>query len=244
MTGKGWKKFWLGSALLAGLVLPWAGPAALPADAPVQMEQMEEPCPKLAAITFDDGPRRTTTTKLLDGLARRGVKCTFFIIGEQVEGNEDILRRMDAEGHQLGLHTFDHVSLVGLNAADFSCQVDRSREAIKRVVGHNDFVLRPPYGQTDPGVEKRAGCPIILWSVDPTDWDDRNTARIVKHVVEKAGDGDIILLHDIYDTSVEAALQIVDALHEKGFLLVTVDELASQRQVELEPGKIYRGFWP
>lgn len=236
-----WKKFWLCCALFAALFLPLDRPAALLADAPAQMEAGGV---KLAALTFDDGPRRSTTTKLLDGLAQRGVRCTFFVIGAQIEGSEDILKRMDAEGHQLGLHTFDHVSLIGLGQADFARQVDRGRQALKCVVGHNDFVLRPPYGTTDGGVEKWAGCPIILWSVDPTDWDDRNTQRIVKHVVENTQDGDIILLHDIYDTSVEAALQIVDELHQKGFLLVTVDELAHQRGAALEPGKIYRHFRP
>ena len=200
--------------------------------------------PKLIALTFDDGPRRSTTTELLDGLAQRGVRATFFLIGEQVPGNEDLLRRMDEEGHQIGIHTYDHVMLTGLNAADFSAQVDRTRTVLKNALGHNDFLLRPPYGMVDDGVKRRAGCPIILWSVDPEDWDDKNTDRIVEHVVSRAKDGDIILLHDIYPTSVEAALRIVDALHQKGFYFLTVDELAAQRRLSLKAGTTYLNFYP
>ena len=105
-------------------------------------------------------------------------------------------------------------------------------------------MLRPPYGGVDRGVEKRAGSPIILWSIDPEDWDDKNVDRIVKHIVECARDGDIILLHDIYQTSVEAALRVVDELHGKGFLFVTVEELAQHCHVELEDGQVYRCFYP
>ena len=96
----------------------------------------------------------------------------------------------------------------------------------------------------DNGVAKRAHSAIILWSIDPEDWDDKNTDRIVDHIVSCARDGDIILLHDIYPTSVEAALRVVDQLHRRGFLFVTVEELASQRHVELRPGESYRSFYP
>jgi len=212
-----WRKLWLFCALLASLALLFPDPEAIPADSPVQAQS------PLVALTFDDGPRRSTTTALLDGLAQRGVQATFFLIGEQVPGCEDLLQRMDIEGHQLGIHTYTHVPLAALSDEDFAEQVDKSRELLKAVVGHNDFLLRPPYGMVDEGVECRAGCPIILWSVDPTDWDDKNTERIVNEVVSTVQDGDIILLHDIYQTSVDAALQIVDRLHERGFLFVTVD---------------------
>lgn len=251
-----WRGVVLCWALLAVILLPleeWEVPA-LPADAPVPLEEPAPSAPEQAlpaepdhsgqrptvALTFDDGPRRSTTTALLDGLEERGVKATFFVIGEQLPGCEDILRRMDEAGHQIGIHTYDHVALTGLNAADFADQVDRTRAVLKEALGHNDFLLRPPYGMVDAGVKKRAGCPIILWSVDPTDWDDKDAERIVDHVTGKARDGDIILLHDIYPTSVEAALRIVDALHQKGFLFVTVDELAAQHGLTLEAGEVYR----
>jgi len=243
LRGNGQKKLWFFCALLAALALcvpkpETSEPEILSVSAPLQTGA------PLVALTFDDGPRRSTTTALLDGLAQRGVQATFFVIGAQIPGCEDLLRRMDEEGHQLGIHTYDHVSLTELSDEDFAAQVERTREALKQTLGHNDFLLRPPYGLVDEAVERRAGCPIILWSVDPTDWDDKNTARIVDQVVNSAQDGDIILLHDIYPTSVEAALQIVDRLHERGFLFVTVDEMARQRQVSLQDGQSYRNFYP
>lgn len=234
-------------ALALALALPWAGlaaqnawgGAALPADAPAAVEGGG-----YIALTFDDGPRRSTTTKLLDGLAERGVHATFFLVGEQVAGSEDIVKRMEAEGHQIGVHTYDHVRLTGLSAADFSAQVDRTRDQLREILGHDDFWLRPPYGMTDKGVVKRAGSPIILWSIDPEDWNDKNVDRIVDHVVSRAAGGDIILLHDIYPTSVDAALRIVDALHKKGFLFLTVEELCQAGRQAPKPGEICRQARP
>lgn len=227
-------------ALLLALPLPWllcyrSRPEAFPADSYVQAEEGR----KLIALTFDDGPRRSTTTTLLDGLAQRGVPATFFLIGEQIPGNEDLLRRMDAEGHQVGIHSYSHVRLTALNNADFAAEVDRTRTVLKNALGHNDFLLRPPYGMTDAGVKRRAGAPIILWSVDPEDWRDRNAEREVSCILSQVRDGDIILLHDIYPESVEAALRVVDALHEQGFYFLTVSELFAAKGIPLEQGTVY-----
>ncbi len=214
----------------------------LPADAPAEIEEPQRP---LVALTFDDGPRRATTEQLLDGLAQRGVPATFFLVGEMIPGNEDLVERMDAEGHQIGVHTYDHVRLTALNAADFYAQVDRTRSMIGDILGRQEtFILRPPYGDVDAAVEKRSGSAVILWSVDPEDWKYKDAAKVTQHVVSQARDGDVILLHDIYPTSVQAALDIVDGLHRKGFLFVTVDEMARQRHVELTPGLVCREFYP
>jgi len=227
----------LAAALLLRL-FPAPAPA-VEADAAVSGE-----APKLIALTFDDGPRRSTTTALLDGLAQRGVHATFFLIGAQVEDNRDLVRRMEDEGHQVGVHTYDHVQLTGLNQADFSAQVDRSRDLLSSILGHGGFLLRPPYGLTDAGVRAMAGSPIILWSIDPEDWKDRNTAQEVELIVSQARDGSIVLLHDIFPESVETALQVVDRLHAQGYLFCTIDELFAQRRIELEAGQSYWNAYP
>ena len=229
--------FLLGCGLLAAV---GGGERAVSADATADVEQSA----KLIALTFDDGPRRDTTTKLLDGLAQRGVPATFFLIGEQIVGQEDLVLRMDAEGHQIGIHTYDHVTLTGLNPADFDAQVDKTRQMLKKILGHNDFLLRPPYGLYDQGVQNKAEAPIILWSIDPKDWGDKNADREVAHILAHASDGDIILMHDIYPTSVEAALRVVDRLHEQGYLFVTVDQLFAARGIELKPGEVYNDAYP
>lgn len=211
------------------------------ADVPVEVTVPDAP---LIALTFDDGPDRATTTQLLDGLAQRGVKATFFVVGEMIPGKEDIIERMAAEGHQLGVHTYDHIRLTGLNTADFQAQVGRTGALLEELTGREGFCIRPPYGMVDAGVERKAPSALILWSVDPEDWKYKDAAQVASHVVSHAADGDIILLHDIYPTSVEAALDIVDVLHQRGFLFVTVEELAQARHVALEPGRVYREFHP
>ena len=189
-------------------------------------------------------PLSQITTELLDGLAQRGVPATFFLIGEQIVGQEDLVRRMEAEGHQIGIHTYDHVTLTGLNWADFDAQVDKTRQMLKNILGHNDFLLRPPYGLYDEGVQRKAGAPIILWSIDPEDWGDKNADREVAHIVSEAKDGAIVLMHDIYPDSVEAALRVVDALHEQGYLFVTIDQLFDARGIELQNGEVYNNAFP
>lgn len=229
------------TALGLGASALYAGAhCAVRADAQAVVEK----APPLIALTFDDGPRRSTTTELLDGLSQRGVHATFFLIGEQLVGNENLVRRMDEEGHQIGIHTYDHVKLTGLNRADFDAQVDKTRQMLNNILGRSDFLLRPPYGMHDAGVQAMAGCPIILWSIDPEDWGDKNTAREVEQIVREAQDGSIILLHDIYPESVQAALQVVDKLHEQGYLFVTIDELFAERGVELRAGEIYWNGYP
>lgn len=200
---------------------------------------LELPEEKLIALTFDDGPRRSTTTALLDGLSQRGVHATFFLIGCNVDGNEDLILRMDQEGHQIGIHSYNHKMLTGLNAADFYSEVDALRSRLETLIGHDSLVLRPPYGKVDNGVKRMAGAPIILWSIDPEDWSDDNTARQVDLIVSQARDGDIILLHDIYPSSVETALQVVDALLQKGFYFVTIDQLFAAKGIELKNGTSY-----
>jgi len=205
------------------------GPAEVPAEGPGYV-----------ALTFDDGPKGAITESLLDGLAERGVKASFFLIGTLAEEYPGLVGRMAAEGHQVGVHSYDHLGpLTGLNRADFDAQVGRSRGILQNILGWEEYMLRPPYGSVDDGVRAWADSPLILWSIDPEDWGDRNVSREVEEVVSQARDGDIILMHDIFPESVEAALQIVDRLHEKGFYFVTVQRLFEQKGIALEDGKCY-----
>ncbi len=214
--------------------------ATEPGEPPAPSDVGEGSGRKLIALTFDDGPRRSTTPRLLDGLARRGVRATFFLKGKNVEVNRDLVKRMEAEGHQVGIHTYDHQkNLLGLNRADFAAQVGRTRTLLSELLGHDDFVFRPPYGLTDAGVRKWAEAPIILWSIDPEDWGDQNAEREVALITKEAKDGAIILMHDIFDPTVEAALKTVDALHTRGYYFVTIAELFDQKQIPLKEGEIY-----
>ena len=196
--------------------------------------------PPLVALTFDDGPRNKTTGPLLDGLALREVPATFFLVGSRIAGSEALIRRMKAEGHQIGVHTYDHVVVTDLSREDFDLQVGKTRALLTDILGAGDYWLRPPYGIVDESVEQWCDCPLILWSVDPEDWKDEDVDRIVASVLEHVQDGDIILMHDIFPSSVEAALRVVDALLDRGYCFVTVEQLMEQRQVDTQPGMRYR----
>ncbi len=210
---------------------------ASPADAPADVT-LEDEAP-LVALTFDDGPRNSTTGRLLEGLSLREAAATFFLVGERMAGSEDLIREMAAQGHQVGVHTYDHVKVAGLKREEFEDQLRRTRAQLTEILGEGDYWLRPPYGIVDAAVERWADGPLILWSVDPEDWKDRDTDRIVAAVLDKARDGDIILMHDIYDSSVDAALRIVDALQERGFCFVTVRQLMELRGTAPEAGVKY-----
>ena len=198
------------------------------------------PAERRIAITFDDGPRRETTERLLDGLAERGARATFFLIGKQIEGNEDLVERMQAEGHQIGSHTWNHVRLLGVTEETIRQEVGQTEAALESLLGGEDYWLRPPYGIIDDAGLRWAGSPVVLWSVDPEDWKDQDTGRVVGSVLSHVEDGSIILLHDIYDSSVDAALQIADALSGQGYCFVTVEQLLQAKGIQPQDGTVYR----
>ena len=197
------------------------------------------PADKLIAITFDDGPRRNTTERLLDGLQERGASATFFLIGKQIEGNEDLVRRMQAEGHQVGSHTWNHVRLQGVSRETLQREVGRTEETLEALLGGGPYWLRPPYGAVDAADRELLQVPMIKWSIDPRDWEKLNTAQVKAAVLENAAPNQIILLHDIYDTSVDAALEIVDTLQGEGYRFVTVQELLEANGIQPEAGVLY-----
>lgn len=177
------------------------------------------------ALTFDDGPHPVYTPSLLDGLKERGVHATFFVVGENIPGNEEILKRMDAEGHLIGNHTYSHVKLSELDTARACAEVEKTNALICEVTGKEPEFIRPPFGEWKKTMECSLEMIPVLWDVDPLDWTTKNTALVVERVLKDTKPGDIILLHDYYQSSVDAALEIVDALMERGYKFVTVDEL-------------------
>jgi len=180
---------------------------------------------KQIALTFDDGPHAVYTEFLLDGLKERGVHATFFLIGGNLEGKEQIVKRMSEEGHMIGNHTYSHVQLNQLSIDAACVEVWKTNTAIFDIIGKIPVYIRPPYGLWDEESACVAEMQEVLWNIDPEDWKYQNKDRIVASVIKNAKDGGIILLHDIYKTSVEAALEIVDRLKEQGYEFVTVDEL-------------------
>lgn len=177
------------------------------------------------ALTFDDGPNSIYTEKLLDGLLKRGVKASFFLMGKNISGNEELVKRMHEEGHLIGNHTFDHVQLTKVSEAEACSQILKTSNAIYEITGEYTTFVRPPFGSWRENLDCVVTMIPVLWTVDPVDWNTTDVDLIVRRVEKVAEDEDIILLHDNYDSSVEAALRIVDDLTKQGFEFVTVDEL-------------------
>ena len=180
--------------------------------------------PKIA-LTFDDGPSAVWTPALLDGLKERGVKATFFLIGENADKNPEIVKRMAEEGHLIGNHTYHHVELIKVSENEARLELADTSAVIVRITGKEPEYMRPPFGTWQRKLEQDIQMLPVLWTIDPLDWTTENQDEIVNKVVTEAEENDIILLHDCYKSSVEAGLRIVDILQEEGFVFVTVDEL-------------------
>lgn len=184
---------------------------------------------KCVTLTFDDGPDRYSTPALLDILESRGVPANFFVLGSLIEGNEDIILRMQRLGMGVENHTWNHPNLAAMSPAGVTDQLARTNGELSRVLGYMPKYMRPPYGAWTPGYTPTHGMHPVMWEVDPQDWLYRNSATVTQNVVNLVGPGDVILLHDIHQTSVDAVPMIIDALHASGYTFVTLDDLYATR---------------
>lgn len=180
---------------------------------------------KKIALTFDDGPHCNTTPTLLDGLRERGIKATFFIIGEKAAQNPSIVTQMFEDGHLIGNHTNTHCQLTDMSCDNALSDIDMASQVIYDITGSYTDFIRPPFGECGATLNSSLNMFKVLWDIDPRDWSIQNKKSVVDYVVSHVKDGDIILLHDIFNTSVEAALEIIDILSQEGYIFVTVDEL-------------------
>lgn len=204
---------------------------------------------KLVALTFDDGPGKFTA-ELLDYFAAHHVHATFFLVGRNAARYPALIKRMDAEGHAIGNHTQNHARLPRLSAAGVKKEIDDCNAVIRAAVGHDAVMLRAPGGNanaTVKAVAKDMGLPIAYWSVDTKDWQSRNTDKIVSVAFAAKGgikDGSIVLMHDIYRTTVDAAKIIIPRLEAQGYRFVTVPELLALRRGGAVAGDIYGNGYP
>ena len=181
------------------------------------------------ALTFDDGPHGSLTPRLLDVLAKKNVKATFYVIGRNVEAHPEIARRVVAEGHEIANHTWSHPSLSGLSAERVADELSRTHEVVLEATGVRMTNLRPPYGAFNDLVRQVAfeehGYDTIMWSVDPQDWKYRNSARVTRELVSGAAPGAVLLCHDIHKTTITAIPPVLDQLLARDFQFVTVARL-------------------
>lgn len=196
----------------------------------------------LIAVTFDDGPSAHTTIRLLDELQKRNMKVSFFVLGNRVEEYPQIVRREYMEGHTVGSHTYNHLNLINLTDYDVYKEISSTNNAIYNAIGQEVKYIRPPYGNTNDNIKKIGNMTTVMWSVDTEDWKHRDAEYIKNKVKEKAHDGAVILLHDLYDTSIDGVLMAMDELHEQGYEFVSLDEMITLKNIQLDKMKSYYEF--
>ena len=205
-------------------------------DAELYKKVQAEKHKKVVALTFDDGPDGNTTPQTLDILAKYKIKATFFVQGKNIAGNEAILKRMQAEGHEVGNHSWNHPVLTQLSLEDAKKQITDTESAITSVLGKSSKLMRPPYGAISDDIRNSLDLSFIMWDVDSLDWKSKNEAAILTEIQRQTTDGSIILMHDIHQTSVNSLPRVIEYLQGQGYSFVTVSELLN---TGLKPHGIY-----
>lgn len=195
----------------------------------------------MVALTFDDGPSYTYTSRIVNQLKKYDARATFFVLGCKLGdvSTQSLVKTSFQYGNEIASHTYNHKQLSALSAVDVKWESDATKNAIKKITGINPFLTRPPYGAYNDLVKATVDTPLILWSIDTRDWETRNAASTVNTVLNSVKDGDIVLMHDIYDATASAAEQLIPELVNRGYQLVTVSELATYKKVELLQGQGY-----
>lgn len=203
-----------------------------------------DPSRPMIALTFDDGPKTAVTSRILDSLQTNGGRATFFMVGSNVDANGGVIQRMAAQGCEVANHTHDHKYISKLSPEGIASQIVSTNQKIAAQCGISPVIMRPPGGYVDANslaVLQTLGMPAIMWSIDTRDWQHRNAQRTIDTVLSQVKDGDIILMHDIYSTTADAAEVLIPTLTARGYQLVTVSELAASRG-GMAPGHKYSQF--
>lgn len=192
----------------------------------------------MVALTFDDGPYAPVTEKILATLKKYDAKATFFCVGNRVPGYTDVVKKAYSQGCQLASHTYEHKILTSVKKEQIIRQVNKTDSAFEKIIGCHTTALRPPGGAVNDKVKKNVKVPMVCWNVDSEDWKSRNTKKVLQRC-QSIGDGDIVLMHDLYPTTAKAVEKLVPQLKKKGFQLVTVDELFYYKGIKTEGGSVY-----
>ena len=180
---------------------------------------------KRIALTFDDGPHPIYTPQMLELLKEEQVPATFFLLGENVELYGDVVKEIAKEGHLIGNHTYHHVQITSLSLEEACKEIQETSDLIEELTGTGTEYVRPPFGTWNTELEERLNLIPVMWSIDTKDWTTQNVDWIVRETVKHAEDHDIILMHDSYQSTVDAVKRVIEQLEAEGFEFVTVDEI-------------------
>lgn len=221
-----------------------AEPEAVPAEASVSTPTNlnVDPDKPMVALTFDDGPKAGSTNQILDLLEANGVRATFFIQGKQAAQYPGLVQRAYSLGCEIGNHTYNHKDLTALDDQEAMDQIESVNSLVKELTGAGCALVRPPHGRgwRDSRVLALVPYPLIMWSIDTKDWSTHDAVKTIAAVLDNVKDGDIILMHDVYTETAEAAASVIPELVARGYQLVTVSEMFAYKGLDLSAGHAYR----
>lgn len=228
------------------------GPEALPElpEVTVLPPEREEPAfdfpfdpekPTLV-LTFDDGPNATLSPLLVEELNARGVKASFFVLGKNAELNREVIDLQYASGHDVCSHGYDHQNkLTLLSPEELAYQLDETARILREITGHDPLYVRPPYGDIDKETAEKIKAPLMLWTIDPRDWESRDAEQVRDSILQEAFDGGVVICHDQYESTVLGVLEAVDILLEQGWQFLSLSQYYQTIGMEPQPGQVYRG---
>lgn len=194
---------------------------------------------KLVAFTFDDGPSKYTLD-IVDILEKYNASATFFEVGYNIKAHPEVTKEVSERGFEIANHTTDHSKLTKLTESKYLSKINDNNTIFKEITGKDMPYLRPPYGSYNDKIKAKAGVPIVTWSLDTRDWESRNKDKIIDMVMSNIKEGDIILFHDLYESTKDAVKELMPLLKEEGYQVVSVTELFASKGIILEAGTSYR----
>ncbi len=201
-----------------------------------------DPAKKTVALTFDDGPNGSKTLRLVELLHQNKMHATFFMVGNRMSTAPNVIKEVLKTGNEVGSHSYNHKNLTRLTKEELLEEEKSTNLIYKSITGQDLKLLRPPYGNVNDTMKQNLNLTFINWNLDTEDWRYRNTNHIYDSVINKVKDGDIILMHDLYETTIEAVEKLLPELYVRGFQVVSVSELANIKGQTLEVHKVYRSF--
>lgn len=217
-----WKKCGLAMIGMLYLLLAWKEKGMIMVSGREQVREPQEA--RKVALTFDDGPSEYTV-ELSRGLKERGVQATFFLLGENMEGRREMIEELVKDGHLIGNHSYHHVQLNKLSMEEAMEEIEKTNRLIREWTGEEPVYIRPPYGAWSQELEKVVDMIPVFWNVDSLDWRLQNKEQVLCCLSGQVKEGDVILMHDGYQSSVDAAFALVDHLQSRGFVFANVEEM-------------------
>lgn len=195
---------------------------------------------KTVALTFDDGPSGEKTKSILNLLSENKAHASFFMVGNRMINDQNTVKMVYDSGNEIGSHTYEHGNLSRQSKQERADALSRVDEIYEKITGDEIHLLRPPYGAYKKDMLNEFNYSVVLWNIDTEDWRYRDVDRIIKTVTDNLNDGSIILMHDTYNTTVEAVRKLLPILYSNGYQVVSVSELAKLKDIDLEKNTAYR----